>query len=191
MRISGRCSVAESYTMRNRRTPALRAADAECAGNRSRFAIDTLHPRPSVPSAPVLPFGDLSQASIDRLIEVASESSMGSTLAGQLSKRRRGTRLLLEHLSGFPGATWQQRWQASGLDDGLAVGVIVNDKYNGYNVTNGLKPLLLMRVIVPSLAGFRANKFKDYSLNFRASQRDPLLEQFFEEAARSRAGEKA
>ncbi|MGW0248358.1 tyrosine-type recombinase/integrase, partial [Nocardia goodfellowii] len=122
---------------------------------------------------------------------MASESSMGSTLAGQLSKRRRGTRLLLEHLSGFPGATWQQRWQASGLDDGLAVGVIVNDKYNGYNVTNGLKSLLLMRVIVPSLAGFRANKFKDYSLNFRASQRDPLLEQFFEEAARSRAGEKA
>ena len=29
-------------------------------------------------------------------------------------RRTRGARILLQHLDGFPGQTWQQRWEASG-----------------------------------------------------------------------------
>jgi integrase len=177
--------------MRNRRSLSLREADAERTVRRSRFAVDQLAPAPSTPSTPVRPFGELSNAPAERLLELVADPSMGSTAKGQLAKRRRGTRILLEHLSGFAGQTWQQRWEASGLDEGhQPVGVIADDKYNGFNVTNGLKCLLLMRVITPSLTGFRVNTFKDYPTNFRASQKDPLLEQFFEETARARATER-
>ncbi|MFI6367650.1 hypothetical protein ACIBG0_33430 [Nocardia sp. NPDC050630] len=109
-------------------------------------------------------------------------------MEGQTGKRRRSTREMLNYLSQFDGETWQQRWDASGLDDGtVAVSALVQDKYHGYNLTTSFKSLLLMRVITPSLAAFRANTFKDYPQYFRDSQRDPLLHKFFDEAAKARA----
>ena len=32
-------------------------------------------------------------------------------------RRARGARLLLQHLDGYPGECWQQRWEASGLNE--------------------------------------------------------------------------
>jgi len=35
--------------------------------------------------------------------------------ASTISNRRHGTRMILQHLAGSDGATWQERWEAAGL----------------------------------------------------------------------------
>lgn len=169
--------MAEKYTLRNRRSPALRAQDADKQELRSRFAIDSIESAPAVPSAPPQPFGDLTRAQIEGLVKLAGDK-LGSQLDSPRAKRRSGTRHLLEHLEKFDGRTWQERWLVSDLDP---------DKYRGYNLTHGLKSLLCLRVITPSLHAFRGNKFNQYPYAFQEAQADPLLDKFFEGAARSRA----
>jgi hypothetical protein len=154
-RMSRRCSVADRYTLRNRRSPALKARDAE-RERRSRFAIDAVQPAPGQSTTPPRPFGNLSRASIDELVGLAGDK-LGSQLDSPRAKRRSGTRHLLEHLAGFAGRTWQDRWLDSGLDTGRRpVSDLDPDKYRGYNLTHGLKALLCLRVITPSLSAFRA-----------------------------------
>src|SRR5262249_10501107 len=116
-RTSRRCSVAERYTLRNRRSPSLRATDADNQQRRSRFAIDAIKPAPAAPAGPPRPFGDLSRAPAEDLVRLAGDE-LGSQLDSPRAKRRWGTRHLLEHLTGFDGGTWQERWLASGLDTG-------------------------------------------------------------------------
>ena len=116
---------------------------------------------------------------------------LGSQLDSPRQKRRSGTRHLLEHLEGFEGRTWQERWLASDLDTGeRPVSDLDPDKYRGYNLTHGLKALLCLRVITPSLTAFRGNKFNQYPYAFQEAQGDPLLNKFFEEAKRARASER-
>ncbi|MEG8184204.1 site-specific integrase [Nocardia terpenica] len=178
----------ETFTMRNRRSPALRAADADDRPRRSRFVVDTHAVKPSTPAVPVWPYGDLSRAGADELAKFAAEPMFGADLASSAAKRRRGARRILIYLLGFEGATWQKRWEASGLDVGeYPISCLAEDMNRGYETTYGLRALLFMRVIRPSIPAFRVNKFHDYPNTFRASQRDPLLDKFFEEAARSRA----
>lgn len=179
--------MAESYTMRNRRSPSRQGDDADRT-RRSRFAVDTISPSPSTPSGPVLPFGDLAQASIEELVELAGSPTFGA-MGKSLGKRRRGTRQMLNHLSDFTGETWQQRWDASGLNElPRPVSELADTKYHGYDMTYGLKSLLLMRVFKPSLPAFRANKFVDYATLFCRSQQDPLLDKFFDQARQTRSG---
>jgi hypothetical protein len=116
---------------------------------------------------------------------------IGSQLDSPRAKHRRGTQALLEHLSTFEGKTWQERWQDSRLDSGgHPVHELGDDKYRGYNLTHGLKALLCLRVIRPSVSGFRGNKFNQFPYAFQQSQGDPLLDKFFEATARSRASQK-
>lgn len=96
---------------------------------------------------------------------------------------------MLNHLSEFTGETWQQRWDDSGLNDlPRPVSDLADNKYHGYDMTYGLKSLLLMRLIKPSLPAFRANNFVDYATLYRRSQQDPLLDKFFDQARQTRAG---
>jgi hypothetical protein len=127
---------------------------------------------------------------IEGLVTLAGDR-LGSQLDSPRAKRRSGTRRLLEHLEKFDGRTWQERWLASGLDAGeRPVSDLDRDKYRGYNLTHGLKALLCLRVITPSLHAFRGNKFNQYPYAFQEAQADPLLDKFFEEAARSRASQR-
>jgi hypothetical protein len=64
------------------------------------------------------------------------------------------------------------------------------DAYHGFNLTHGLKALLCLRAITPTLKAFRANKFHKYPYAFRPVQRDPDLDRFFDAVGRSRASEK-
>jgi integrase len=124
------------------------------------------------------------------LVKLAGDK-LGSQLDSPRAKRQSGTRHLLEHLETFDGRTWQERWLASGLDAGeRPVSDLDPDKYRGYNLTHGLKALLCLRVITPSLHAFRGNKFNQYPYAFKEVQADPLLDKFFEEAARSRASQR-
>ncbi|CRK56940.1 Mobile element protein [Alloactinosynnema sp. L-07] len=182
--------MAERYTLRNRRSPALRERDAEKRQLRSRFAIDAIEAVPAVPAVSPRPFGDLSTAPIEELVSLAGDK-LGSQLDSPRQKRRSGARNLLERLEVFEGRTWQERWMASGLDAGeRPVSDLDPDKYRGYNLTHGLKALLCLRVITPSLTAFRGNKFNQYPFAFLEVQRDPLLDRFFEEARTARVSER-
>jgi hypothetical protein len=175
--------------MRNRRAPSLRATDAARA-IKSRFAMDTIKATPATPAVSAQPFGNLARASIDYLAKLAADE-VGSQLDSPRGKRRRGTQALLEHLSTCEGRTWQERWHASGLDSGdHPVHELGQDKYHGYNLTHGLKALLCLRAIKVSISGFRGNKFNQYPHASQPAQRDPLLDEFFEATARSRASQK-
>lgn len=170
------------------RTAAARAdADRQ---RRSRFAIDTVEAAPAAPTTPPQPFGNLSRASIGDLVKLAGDK-LGSQLDSPRAKRRSGARHLLEYLNALDGLTWQERWLASGLDTGeRPVSDLDPDKYRGYNLTHGLKALLCLRVITPSLTAFRGNKFNQYPYAFQEAQGDPLLDKFVEEASRSRASKR-
>lgn len=69
---------------------------------------------PPIPDPPPRPLGELSTTPIQGLVVLAG-ASCGSGRTGVCNSRR-GTRRLLEELARFPGATWQQRWEAAGLN---------------------------------------------------------------------------
>jgi hypothetical protein len=103
------------------------------------------------PSEPPGRFGDLSELSIEELTDVVTQAWGGGRAAGP---HRRGARVLLSHLAGFPGPTWQERWEASGLDTpGQRVADIAGPPVGraGHReaVTRGLRALLCVRAFSP------------------------------------------
>jgi integrase len=177
------------YTLRNRRSPELRS-DLDRRDRGTRFAAGDLEAAPAIPSVPPRPFGELSRTSIEALVKLA-ETVMGAQDSSSRQKRRSGTQRLLEILDGFDGPTWQDRWEASGLNErGRPVSRLSDNKYHGYNLVTGLKVLCCLRVIQPSLVAFRSNKFNRYAPAFLATQQDPLLAKFFDEVTQTRAPHK-
>ncbi|UIX34345.1 tyrosine-type recombinase/integrase [Streptomyces sp. GQFP] len=88
-------------------------------------------------------------------------------------------RMLLRHLDQFPGGTWQERWEASGLNDAKTpVRDRESTKERRAFITTGLKTVLALRLIQPSLEAFRSNKFMGYQGMFLPAQGDPLVDQF-------------
>ena len=136
---------------------------------------------PPLPGKPPGPFGDLTAATAGEIGEVAT-AAWRQVRASSAYDWTRGTKMLLGYLSEFGGATWQERWQASGLDQpacpvaGLGIG---NHPERARTVSRGLRSLLCLRVVRPSLAAFRSNRLNAYAEAFRAIQRDPLLDGFF------------
>jgi len=94
--------------------------------------------------------------------------------------RSRGARDLLQHLSQFPGETWQERWEASGFNQGgNPVSVLRSAPRERSQIGTGAACLLCLRIIQPSLEAFRSNTFLYYGQRFLAAQNDPLLEKFW------------
>ncbi|MGV9368118.1 tyrosine-type recombinase/integrase [Amycolatopsis sp. NPDC003731] len=167
--------MADVYTMRNRRTPVQQDNDLR----RSRFALTTVDAAPATPTTPPRPFGDLAQATVDDLVVLAGDH-VGSQAVSPRTKRRSGTRRLLAYLASFPGLTWQERWEASGLDTGSQpVTSLVERTDHGNNLVHALKAMICLRVIRPSLPAFRLHKFSEWPHVFRQVQNDPLLDKFF------------
>jgi hypothetical protein len=95
-------------------------------------------------------------------------------------RRTRGARILLQHLDGFPGQTWQQRWEVSGLNESdRPVNVMIPGYEGRREVCTGMACLLSLRVIRPSLRALRSTRFHGYGQRFLTAQRDPLLEDFW------------
>ena len=61
------------------------------------------------------PYGHLASASPEGIEAVMRRVWPGGRDAE--NRRARGARILLRHLDGFPGGSWQQRWEASGLNE--------------------------------------------------------------------------
>jgi hypothetical protein len=132
-------------------------------------------------------FGDLSGLSIEHVTNVVSQAWGGGRAAGP---PRRGARAVLIHLAGFPGETWQERWEASGLNAvGPRVGDIAGPPIGRAGrrevMTAGLRALLCVRAFRPTLAALRSNRILRLAETFRLVEGDELLDQFFEEVASS------
>ncbi|MEG8184603.1 phage integrase family protein [Nocardia terpenica] len=146
-----------------------------------RFVLD-IEPAPA-PAKPPKPFGDLMRADPDEIRAIAR------TLWPHLEKQQRwrrdtGLRDLFEHLLEFPGDTWQQRWEASGSDrerTNLPDRLFPDDQKRRFHLIAGIRTAFCMRIIQPSLVGFRANRFGKYPEAFRSLQGDPLLDTYFRE----------
>ncbi|MET9324737.1 tyrosine-type recombinase/integrase [Streptomyces sp. NPDC003038] len=95
----------------------------------------------------------------------------------------RGLEKLLDHLAEHTGRTWQERWEAAGFDAEGAPSVIVladkNDRYDQPFLIAALKWIFCLRVVQPSLSGFRANRFGNYPEAFRQIQDHRELNRYF------------
>jgi integrase len=136
-------------------------------------------PAPAAPPlVPPRPQGNLDTATSTEITDIVDR--IWPRAQGRSSVRRRGLEWLLKHLATFEGDTWQQRWEASGLGDGvrrvreLRTGNARIDPELGHS----LMLLCCLRVVRPSLATFRGNSFVRYHEHFEAAQNDQALDQF-------------
>jgi len=134
---------------------------------------NVVEPRAPEPHLPQ-PLGDVSAAPVDEL--VAAACSVLPRSAIQLDKRGRSIRRLAEHLSTFPGLTWQQRWDASGWESSPTPLASLNPSPTAsWTMTSGFSWLVAIRALVPSIRVLRRNAVSDFSTIFMASQRDDSL----------------
>lgn len=143
----------------------------------TRFTAVHAAPAPP-PTLPPRPLGDLTGADIADIEQAVRAVWPGCEDAQR--RRARGARFLLQHLEAFPGQTWQQRWEASGLDEpGHPVGAVTHHRRERDETTVGTACLFVLRVIQPSLRALRSTRFLGYGERFLTAQGDPLLEQFW------------
>lgn len=130
-----------------------------------------------VPEAPPQPQGDLGCASIEDIRTVAMR--VWPEPVSRVKSRARGLGRLGEHLQRFPGDTWQQRWEASGLNArGNPVRELSAKSDAAASLTQALEAMFALRIIQPTLEAFRSNQFKDYPAAFLAAQNDPELNHY-------------
>jgi integrase len=130
------------------------------------------------PASPPRPQGDLTRASIEDIETVVRRVWPGSREAQR--RRGRGARLLLQHMKDFAGQTWQQRWQASGLNEpGQSVTAVMHRQKERDEISVGTACLFGLRVIRPSLRALRSTRFLGYGERFLAAQGDPALAHYW------------
>ncbi len=176
--------MAETKTWRTKPRPALDGAAADVIPGRWG---GLLRAAPATPTAPPCPRGDLARATPEEITAV-SQGTWDDWRTREY-RREAAIKRLLRHLAQFPGETWQQRWEASGLDEpGCLVRDLERREDRGRpTITGGLEALLCLRVIRPSLPAMRSNKFLAYAKTFRVAQDDPLLDVFFKQVSSAEA----
>lgn len=132
---------------------------------------------PSPPEKPPRPLGELSAAPASLIADLAAEHF--SIERNGRSRFRRGMNWLLEHLEEFPGSTWQQRWDAAGLNNqARPVEELAGDDPDRRTRLNAAaQHAYCMRLIRPSAAAFTATRLFRYADLFRRVAGDPLLEE--------------
>lgn len=167
-----------TYTARTRRP---RHLHEDSHGLITRFHADTVAAPAPAPADPPRPQGELGSASIGE-IEAATRRVWPNATRAVMFSRLRGVRAILEHLAGFPGEGWQQRWTAAGLDERhTSLGVVLFPEGGrvAKDAVTGVRILFCLRVITPSVPGFRSYKFSNYPDTFRFIAADPGLDRFF------------
>ncbi|MFD3458296.1 tyrosine-type recombinase/integrase [Nocardia fluminea] len=140
-----------------------------------------------IPINPPRPFGDRTAAAAEHIVDAYRRNWPGLASANR-QRNIVGLGHVLDHLSRFPGETWQQRWEAAGLNERhtplgevLITEIGPSTKNRRSEITAAMRILFCMRVIQPSIAGFRSNKFGGYPESFGLVQKDRLLDRFFAE----------
>jgi integrase len=95
---------------------------------------------------------------------------------------------LLAELEKAPGTTWQQRWEARGLNDGTLVPAdLVSGKKDRGRMTTSARILFCLRVVRPSLKALRAARYPRLAEHLRLAADDPLLDKFVDHVRGSEA----
>jgi integrase len=146
-----------------------------------RSGTPAIVPRPPpLPARPPGRFGDLTRTSIEEITGLAAQPPVPVS-ASTIDNRRHGVRMILQHLAGFEGVTWQQRWEAAGLDDpDRPVAGLSGHRRTRQLLLCGMRLLFQWRVVRPGLAAVHANRLAGYAEAFRQMQDDPLLDAFFD-----------
>ncbi|MFF4393770.1 hypothetical protein ACFY0G_44775 [Streptomyces sp. NPDC001552] len=125
-----------------------------------------------------LPYGDLTAAGQDELVQAVDRLSAGK-LSGNRSRQRQGMRMITDLLAQYPGETWQERWLASGMDaEGAAPllpGIKEWTRPGGGTVQRGLTYLMALRAVQPSLAALRRHELQQMAEIFLDAQNDPAI----------------
>lgn len=141
-------------------------------------AATTVTPCPAPPNLPT-PFGDLSAATPDELVEVSAHAWPQAVSTRQ--KRSASIEMFTTYLATLPGDTWQERWQLTGLDNGESVITdIPNPRRTSGSHREGMKVLAALRVISPSVLALRQSTIVQYGLLFGPAQKDPLLDELYD-----------
>ncbi|MFI8489416.1 tyrosine-type recombinase/integrase [Streptomyces rubrogriseus] len=126
------------------------------------------------------PYGDLTAAGQDQLVQVINELSVGES-SGNRNKRRQSIRMITDFLAEYPGTTWQDRWRASGMDTEdrkapVLPGIKEWTRPGGGSLHKGLTYLIALRVLQPSLAALRRHELPLMPEIFLRLQDDPGIQ---------------
>ena len=156
----------------------------------TRYTRPTIIAHPAVPRA-VHRYGDLSAAPM--LTIVALATSVWPEPVHRRRSRNRGLDKIGDYLRGYPGETWQQRWDACELNtrllpagDASPIGTTTARA----EFAQGVEALFALRVIRPTLQAFRVNKLMRYSHEFAQAEGDPELQRFITTVDESDASDK-
>jgi hypothetical protein len=134
---------------------------------------------PPIPNPPPRPLGDLSRASAEAIVGLVAER-FADINRNTLADYKHGMRRLLALLADQPGPTWQQRWEAAGLNQpGQTVADLAGDdpKWRS-RLIRAAGIAFCTRLIRPSTAALQATNPPQYTDRFLQAARDPLLEEF-------------
>ncbi|MFJ1797223.1 tyrosine-type recombinase/integrase [Kitasatospora griseola] len=135
---------------------------------------------PPEPARPPRPLGDLSRARVEDVVEAIGSHFAEQLGAPRTSVMRRALRELLAHLEGFLGQTWQERWEAAGLNerDRPVIDIAGDNRPLRQRLLTAVGLVFAARVVRPSLFAFRSYRFPRFTGWFRSIAADPLLEEF-------------
>lgn len=152
-------------------------------GFASRFHGPETRTEPATAAAaPPRPHGDLSVAPVSLLAQLTRGTWAGGTSTG--FQRAQAVQEILQYLLGFPGGTWQQRWDASPPGRGeVTASSLSSATATSARWSPGMRSLFCLRAIQPSNLAFRVNTFPGYAEYFARAQHDPLLDKFTEHAS--------
>ncbi|HEX8858343.1 MAG TPA: hypothetical protein VGC06_04485 [Actinomycetes bacterium] len=134
---------------------------------------------PPIPNPPPRPLGDLSRASAEQIVGLVVER-FADVSRSTLADYKHGMRRLLELLAEQPGQTWQQRWEAAGLNQpGQTVADLAgNDPRWRSRLIRAAGIAFCTRLICPSTAALQATNPPHYTDRFLQVAQDRLLEEF-------------
>ncbi|MGC4851838.1 tyrosine-type recombinase/integrase [Micromonospora sp. DT4] len=142
----------------------------------SRYRRGRITPEAPAPSPAALPYGDLSRASEQQIVDLAMRVWPGQPPA--LAARRHDLRGLLRLLARFDGDTWQQRWDGCGYADGGLPRRGLEPLPHA-RLINAFRMLISLRVIRPRLAAVNRTHAGGFAQMFRHAQNDPALGAYF------------
>ncbi|RKT09865.1 phage integrase family protein [Streptomyces sp. 1114.5] len=171
--------VGDSARVKGPTTNRVRRHEAGAEAPVGNFAPTAIVPAPPpAPTRPPRSLGDFSRAPLEEV--AAAVGRHFATSPNEEWRRGRDVREFLQRIAPFPGATWQERWEASGLNElNRPVGDLAGDDTKlRYRLFSGAGHAFAIRLIRPTLHSFHANRFSVYTRWFRSVASDPLLEDF-------------
>jgi integrase len=139
---------------------------------------------PPAPAIPPRPFGELGAADIKHLMNLAADVFSKDSAQHRWAIRK-GMSLLLGHLDLFEGQTWQDKWEAAGMNmPGDHISAFAVDDAGRLRISAAVGHAFALRLIQPTLLAFRSYRLPVYADWFQAAHKDPLFDKVVERVER-------